>query len=131
MTMTNYAPTGLIGLAGALSLVGSIFQCYWQELKGKSMPEIELIDVGAEVTKKTQSPVSSQKRCWHIASMAVLGFFYGILIALYILGFVDEGNRPNIYGIAFICLLAGFMVSVISTFLDRIDLIKISGLGKG
>ena len=109
-----------IGSACAAGLLG-----LWQEFSAGQIPELKWVAKN-EADKEVElvpSKRSVKQRIYYLIASVILGFFVGILINLFINGFLVERNL-NLSAIWFCQAAGGFIMPNILFYLSRLNIEK-------
>jgi hypothetical protein len=105
------------------SALASILIGLWQEFGETKIPKLVWIPKDQTEPELKRSNRSIEQRKWFLGSAACLGFFVGVLIQLYIRGFMADRNL-NTEAILFCQLAGGFLMPNILVFLNKLNIEK-------
>ena len=114
-------PFILIIITAVLSACSAVAIPYFQQVKGKEIPDIEYTSVD-EIEMKV-SKKSSTARWSYIFCCGFLGFIVGVGLALYWLGY---GKDMNGYQQMLWALIIGFVTPQLLSFLQKTNLSMLS-----
>lgn len=117
---------GDILLNAGWSSLAAMLVCLWQEFGESKIPVLEWIPKDQMEPELKRSKRSLKQRGWFVFSAICLGFFVGVLISLYIKGFMVDKNF-NEYAILFCQLAGGFLMPNVLLFLNRLNIEKYVG----